>query len=276
MHDRCSVSSPSSRIQLLELALATNVEQLRTKEISEQQAQNKILDLQTALEREQNQARERIEQIEEMAEREKQRILRHLEDEKRFTRDIINKSETMIEQLKRELSSERKRKTDEQKTHDALRDIYKKMTPRQGRNLTKFIKNEMNENDDDDDESRLDGETTVYHKDDPFLASTPRDRSLLNGKNESSDSNDLRHQLEEQLKDDSDESLLSDQKSKSNLTSGSLRSRLPPTPKRQTNSKFHPSTSSSYDKTHSTIIKLDPALNGGGNLNSQFSGYTML
>jgi hypothetical protein len=246
--------------------LATNVEQLRTKEISEQEAQNQINQLQTALELEQNQARERIEQIEEMAEREKQRILRHLEDEKRFTRDIINKSETMIDQLKRELSSERKRKTDEQKAHDALRDIYKKMTPRQGKNAGKFLKNDTKENDDDhidDDESRLDGETTVYHKDDPFLASTPRDRSLLIGRNESSDSNTLHRQFEEQLKD---ESLLDEQKAKSSLITGPLRSRLPPAPKRQTNTKLSSSTSSSsFDKTQPTIIKLDPTSHAGGN-----------
>ncbi len=271
MHDRGSISSTSSRIQLLEFALATNVEQLRTKEISEQEAQNQIVQLQTALEREQDQAREHIEQIEEMAQREKQRILRHLEDEKRFTRDIINKSEIMIDQLKRELSSERKRKTDEQKTHDALRDIYKKMTPRQVKSSTKFIKDDIhtkenNDDDDDDniddDESRLDGETTVYHKDDPFLASTPRDRSLLIGRNESSDSNRLRRQLEEQL---NDESLLDDQKTKSILITGPLRSRLPPAPKRQTNTKFSSSTSSSFDKTQPTIIKLDPTSHTGGN-----------
>ncbi len=284
MHDRCSLSSISSRIQLLEFALASNVEQLRAKEISEQEAQNQILQLQLALEREQNQARERIDQIEDMAEREKQRILKHLEEEKRFTRDIINKSETMIDQLKRELSSERKRKTDEEKTRDALRDIYKKMTPGQGKTVFKFNKNETNtkENDDvDDDESRLDGETTVYHKDDPFSASTPRDRSLLTGRNESSDSNTLRRQLEEQLKDDNedinDESLLNDQKVKSNLTIGTFHSRLPPTPKRPTNTKFHSSVSSSYDKTHPTITKLDPTSNEGGNFNFiKFSPYTIL
>jgi hypothetical protein len=266
VHDRASVSSASSRIQLHEFALATNVEQFRTKEISEQEAQNQIVQLQEALEREQNQACERIAHIEDMAEREKQRILRHLEDEKRFTRDIIDKSETMIDQLKRELSSERKRKTDEQKAHDALRDIYKKMTPRQARNGGRFLKDDAKENDDDDhiddDESRLDGETTVYHKDDPFLASTPRDRSLLIGRNESSDSNRLRRQLEEQL---NDESLLDDQKTKSILITGPLRSRLPPAPKRQTNTKFSSSTSSSFDKTQPTIIKLDPTSHTGGN-----------
>ncbi len=266
MQDRCSISSTSSRIQLLEFALAANVEQLRTKEITEQEAQNQILELQLALEREQNQARERIDQIEEMAEREKQRILKHLEEEKRFTRDIINKSETMIEQLKRELSSERKHKTDEEKTRDSLRDIYKKISPHQGKTSSKFLQDQTKTEDDDDDESRLDGETTVYHKDDPFLASTPRDRSLVIGRNESSDSNALRRELEEHLKDDQDESLLNDQKTKSNLTTGSFRSRLPPTPKRQINTKYHANvSSSSYEKPHPTIIKLDPTSNGGGN-----------
>jgi len=208
-----------------------------------------------------------------MAEREKQRILRHLENEKRFTKDIIDKSETMIEQLKRELSSERKKKTEEEKTRDSLRDIYKKISPRQGKHSSKINTKENHDNnddDDDDDESRLDGETTVYHKDDPFLASTPRDRSLLMGRNESSDSNALRRQLEEQLNDDDDDySLLNDQKSKSNLT---IRSRLPPTPKRQANTKFHSSVSPSrYDKAHPTIVKLDPTSKEGGNFNIQFS-----
>ena len=265
MHDRASVSSTSSRIQLLEFALATNVEQLRAKEISEQEAQNQIVQLQEALEREQTQACERVSEIEDMAEREKQRILRHLEDEKRFTRDIINKSETMIDQLKRELSSERKRKTDEQKAHDALRDIYKKMTPRQARTGGRFLKDDAKENDDDhidDDESRLDGETTVYHKDDPFLASTPRDRSSLIGRNEKSEPNALRRRLEDQL---NDESLLDEQRAKSNLITGPLRSRLPPAPKRQANAKLPSSTSSSLDKSQPTIIKLDPTSHGGGN-----------
>ncbi|CAF4273756.1 unnamed protein product, partial [Rotaria sp. Silwood2] len=265
--DRCSAKATSSRIQLLEYSLANNVEQLRTKEISEQEAQNKIIELQIALEREQNQAREQINQIEEMAEREKQRILKHLEDEKRFTRDIIIKSETMIEQLKRELSSERKHKTDEEKTRDALRDIYKKISPSPGKTLSKSTKNGTNikdDDDDDNDESRLDGETTVYHRDDPFLASTPRDRSLLNGRNETSDSNALRRQLEEQLKDDHDESLLNDQKLKTNLTTGTVYSCLPPTPKRRANTKLHSNElSSSFNKTHPTIIKLDPTSNGG-------------
>jgi hypothetical protein len=198
-----------------------------------------------------------------MAEREKQRILKHLENEKRFTKDIIDKSETMIEQLKRELSSERKKKTEEEKTRDALRDIYKKISPRQGKYSSK-INTKENNDDDDDEESRLDGETTVYHKDDPFLASTPRDRSLLMGRNESSDSNALRRQLEEQLNDDDDDSLLNDQKSKSNLT---IRSRLPPTPKRQANTKFHSSVSPSrYDKAH-------PTSKEGGNLNIKFLDY---
>jgi hypothetical protein len=208
-----------------------------------------------------------------MAEREKQRILKHLENEKRFTKDIIDKSETMIEQLKCELSSERKKKTEEEKTRDALRDIYKKISPRQGKYSSK-INTKENDNDDDDEESRLDGETTVYHKDDPFLASTPRDRSLLMGRNESSDSNALRRQLEEQLNDnddDDDYSLLNDQKSKSNLT---ISSRLPPTPKRQANTKFHSSVSPSrYDKAHRKIIKLDPTSKEGGNLNIKFLDY---
>ncbi|CAF1200319.1 unnamed protein product [Rotaria sordida] len=273
-HDRCSETATSPRVQLLEYTSANNVEQFRTKEISEQEAQNKIIELQIALEREQNQAREHINQIEEMAEREKQRILRHLEDEKRFTRDIIIKSETMIEQLKRELSSERKHKTDEQKTRDALRDIYKKISPDQGKTLSKSTKNETNikdnddddddDDDDDNDESRLDGETTVYHRDDLFLASTPRDRSLLTGRNEYSDSNALRRQLEEQLQDDNDESLLNDQKLKSNLTTGTTYSYLPPTPKRRINTKFHSNElSSSFDKTQPTIMKIDPTLNDG-------------
>src|SRR5262249_20994851 len=152
------------------------------------------------------------------------------------------------------------RKTDEQKTHEALRDIYKKITPHQGKTLSNTNENDDDDNDDDDDESRLDGETTVYHKDDPFLASTPRDRSLLTERNQSSDSSRLRRQLEEQLKDDND---------KSNLSTGTFRSRLPPTPKRQTNTKFH----SSYDKTHQTITKHDPISNGRGNLNMKFSDY---
>ncbi|CAF3709392.1 unnamed protein product [Rotaria sp. Silwood1] len=269
INDRCSTTATSSRVELLKYSLANNVEQLRTKEISEQEAQNKIIELQIALEREQNQAREQINQIEEMAEREKQRILKHLEDEKRFTRDIINKSETMIEQLKRELSSERKRKTDEEKTRDALRDIYKKISPNRGKTLLKSTKDEIDikndddddeDNDNDNDESRLDGETTVYHRDDPFLASTPRDRSLLHGRNENSNSHALRRQLEEQLKDDNDESLLNNQK----LITGIDYSCLPPTPKRRTNTKSHSNElSSSFNKTHSTIIKLDPTSNGG-------------
>ena len=109
-----------------------------------------------------------------MAEKEKQRILKHLENEKRFTRDIINKSETMIKQLKRELSSERRRKNDEEKSHQSLRDMYRKITPRKVKVLTKnTIKTNENNDDDNNDESHLDGETTVYHKDDPFFASTP-------------------------------------------------------------------------------------------------------
>lgn len=252
MHDQCTVSSISSRIQLLELALATNVEQLRKKEISEQEAQNKIIELKIALQREQNQAHERINHIEEMAEREKQRILKHLEDEKRFTRDIITKSETMIEQLKRELSSERKRKTDEQKTRDAMRDIYKKLTPYKGKSLTKLNKDETytKENiNQDDDESHLDGETTVCHKDDPFFASTPRDHSLLSERNESSDSNTLQRQLDEQLGDDNDELLLNNQKGGANLTTGAFRS-----PKRRKNKNF---SLSSFDKTQPSIMKID-------------------
>lgn len=261
MHD-----PSSTRIQLLEFALATNVEQLRTKEISEQEAQNKILELQTTIEKGQNQAQERIEQIQEMAEREKQRVFKHLEEEKRFTRDTIHKSEVMIDQLKRELSQERKRKTEDEKTHDALRDIYKKISPRQSR-FTKGGRNSKhnNNNDDDDNESHSDGETTVYHKDDPFFASTPRDRSLVMGKNESTDLNGFRrHQFDDDDDDDiNDESLLNDHK----LKSESFRSRLPPTPKRQTNTKFQSSVSSSYDKSRPTMIKLDSTLKIAGNIN---------
>ncbi len=265
MHDQCGVSS---RIQLLEFALATNIEQLRTKEISEQEAQNKIIALKTALQREQNQAHERINHIEEMAEREKQRILKHLEDEKRFTRDIISKSETMIEQLKCELTSERKHKTDEQKTREALRDIYKKISPRKGKSLTKLNKDETytkEDDNEDDDESRLDGETTVYHKDDPFFASTPRDHSLLSERNESSDSNAFQRQLEEQLRDDNDESLFNDQQGESNLTTGTFRLSLPLSPKRRRNKNFLSSASSSFDKTQPSIMKIDSTSNVEGN-----------
>ena len=251
VHDRASAlsTSPSASsppppppLQLLQATVTSQFEQLRTKELNEQLAQHQISDLQLAREREQAEARERIQKIEEMAEREKQRILKHLEDEKRFTRDIIDKSETMIEQLKRELSSERQRKTEEQKTHDSLRDIYKKISPRQSRPLTKTTRsNENNQDDDDDDDddrSHMDGETTVYHKDDPLLASTPRDRSLLVPRNDSSDYTSLRQQLEEQMQDDHegshDDSGLH---LKSNLRKDSHRSSLPPTtPKRRTSS----------------------------------------
>ncbi|CAF1297029.1 unnamed protein product, partial [Adineta steineri] len=262
VHDQSSVTT---RIQLLEIALEANVEQLRTKEISEQEAQNKVIELKTALQREQNQAHERICHIEEMAEREKQRILKHLEDEKHFTRDIIEKSETMIDQLKRELSSERKRKTDDQKTHDALRDIYKKIGPSQGKTLTKLNNNatftkesteEIVGGSGDDD-----GDTTVYHKDDPFFASTPRDRSLLTEGNESSDSNALQRQLEEQLRDDNDESLLIDQQSETNKSIGRSRSCLPPSPKRRTNKNSLSRTSSASDKIQSSISKTDSISN---------------
>jgi hypothetical protein len=271
--DRYSVSS---RLQLLEFALATNVEQLRSKEISEKDAQNKIIELQTTLEREQNQARERINQIEEMADKEKQRILKHLEDEKRFTRDIIDKSETMIKQLKRELSSERRRTTDEHKAQQSLRDIYKKIPPRQVKVLTKnpIHTNENMDVDDDHDESRLDGETTVYHKDDPFFASTPRDHSLLTGRNENSDYNALQRQLEEQLKDENDEnddidndSFSNDHKGKSNLTTRTSRSSLPPTPKRRTNTKFHSSVISSFEGTRPTVIEIDTTSHKEGKFN---------
>ena len=233
--------------------------------MNEQQTQNQIADLQLALEREQTEARERIQQIEDMAEREKHRILKHLEDEKRFTRDIIDKSETMIEQLKRELSSERQRKTDEQKTHDSLRDIYKKISPRQAKAFSKPIRDNSrtrgeerghddDDDDDDEDQSHMDGETTVYHKDDPLLASTPRDRSLLLGRNESADYTSLRQHLEEQLRDDSqDDSILH---LKSNLRKESSRSALPPTtPKRRSNST-QPSHKSRIDHLTSGEGKL--------------------
>lgn len=270
VHDRGSSSSSSSRIQLLESAIAVNVEQLRTKEITERDTQKQIEQLRNALEQEQTQAQQRIEHIEEMAEREKRRILKHLEEEKRFTRDIINKSETMIDQLKRELSSERKRKSDEQKTQDALRDIYRKMTPRQGRSTSRSNRDDQKENDRDEDEQQscLDGETTVYHKDDPLLASTPRDRSLVMGRNENADSRTFHRRLEERFKDEhddiNDESLFTEQKMSSNLTTGPLLSRLPPAPKRSTNITLPSSVSSSYDKAHPTIIKLDPTSHGKG------------
>ncbi|CAF1254316.1 unnamed protein product [Rotaria magnacalcarata] len=270
-YDRCSVTSTPSRVQLFEHISPNNVEQIRTKDITEREAQTKVIELQIALEREQNQAREHINQIEDMAEREKQRILKHLEDEKRFTRDIIVKSETMIDQLKRELSSERKRKTTEQKTHDALRDIYKKITPNQGRNSSKSNTNDGNtkngdddddaddDDDEDDNETRVDSETTVCHRDDPFLASTPRDRSLLVGRNASSDSHALRRQLEDQLQADNDASLLNNQTSKATFYSC-----LPPTPKRRTNTKNHSNElSSSFEKMPQTIIKFDSTSNGG-------------
>ena len=266
VHDRGSSSSTPSRLALLETVLAANVEQLRTKELSERETQKQIEQLQDALEHERNQTQQRIEQIEEMAEREKQRVLKHLQEEKRFTRDIIQKSETMIDQLKRELSSERKRKTDEQKTNDALRDIYRKMTPRQGRSTSKVPRDD---HDDDEQQSCLDGETTVYHKDDPLLASTPRDRSLLTGRNENGDSRTFHRQLEDRLKDENDdlndESLFNEQKTSSNLTTGPIRSRLPPAPKRSTNITLPSSVSSSYDKAQPTIIKLDPTSHGKGN-----------
>ena len=274
MHDPCSASPVSSRIQFLEHPSKSNVEQLLIKEKSEQEAQNKIIELQAALVREQNQARDHINQIEEMAEREKQRILKHLEEEKRFTRDIINKSETMIEQLKRELSSERKRKTDEQKAHDALRDIYKKITPRQSDSLSKHARDESNTKEngnDDDDESHLDGETTVYHRDDPFLASTPRDRSLLAVSNISDDSNAFHRQLEEHLREDHAELLLDNRKSTSNLTTETFYSSLPPTSKRRTNTTVHSNISPSFNKSQPTVIKLDPTSNTTGNLNLKVS-----
>lgn len=263
VHDRGSSSSSTpSRLQLLETALAANVEQLRTKELTEREAQKQIEQLQHALEQERIETQQRIEQIEDMAEREKQRVLKHLQEEKHFTRDIIQKSETMIDQLKRELSSERKRKTDEQKTNDALRDIYRKMTPRQGRATSKFHKE--NDHDDDEQQSCLDGETTVYHKDDPFLASTPRDRSLSTGRNENSNTRTF-HRLKDENDDLNDESLFAEQKTSSNLTTGPIRSRLPPAPKRSTNITLPSSVSSSYDKAQPTIIKLDPTSHGKGN-----------
>lgn len=262
MHDRGSSSSSSSRLQLLESALAANVEQLRTKEISERETQQQIEQLRHALEQEQTQSQQRIEQIEEMAQREKRRILKHLEEEKRFTRDIINKSETMIDQLKRELSSERKRKSDDEKTHDALRDIYRKMSPRRGRSTSRSNRDE------DDQQSCLDGETTVYHKDDPLLASTPRDRSLVMGRNEHGNSQIFHRRLEDRFRDEhddiNDESLLTEQKISSNLMTGPLLSRLPPAPKRATNITLPSSVSSSYDKAQPTIIKLDPTSHGKG------------
>ena len=256
VHDPYSESSSSSRIQLLEFALAANVEQLRAKELSERETQNQIDELKVTIEREQKQAQEQIEHVQDMAEREKQRILRHLEDEKRFTRDIIAKSETMIEQLKRELSSERRRKTDDERTDVALRDIYKKISPRRSRSLTKFDR--KNDDDDDDEQTHFDGETTVYHKDDPLLASTPRDRSFVNGRYASpTRSKTLRRRLlEEQLNDDDLD--MNNSISKLQSPSPSYRSRLPPTSKRQNNSKFATSVTSSIDKTQSTIIRLDP------------------
>ena len=174
----------------------------------------KIAELRLALEREQSEAGERIHRLEDMAEREKQRILKHLEDEKRFTRDIIDKSETMIVQLKTELSSERQRKTEEQKTHDALRDIYKKLSPRQGKIAAKLLQGDHDDDDDDvDEEDQFDGETTVYHKDDPWLASTPRDGSDVGDK---SNYHTLQRQLHDQFskdaEDSSDELLLNSRK----------------------------------------------------------------
>lgn len=267
MYDRCKVQPASTCVQLTDYNLLNNVEDNRVKELSDPQAQKKISELQFALEREQAKAREQVQEIEEMAEREKQRILKHLEDEKRFTRDIIVKSETMIEQLKRELSSERKRKTTEQKTRDALRDIYKKITPNQGKNSSKSNKIEFNnknddgDGDDDDDDSPVDGETTVCHRDDPLLSSTPRDRSLLVGRSSSLDSHTLRRQLE----DDHDESLLHEHKSKATFYSC-----LPPTPKRRVNAKNNSNDlSTSFEKGPKAIIKIDPASKSGGNLNIQ-------
>lgn len=258
VHDRASAlstspssSSPPPPLQLLQATVTSQFEQLRTKELNEQLAQHQIADLQLAREREQAEARERIQKIEEMAEREKQRILKHLEDEKRFTRDIIDKSETMIEQLKRELSSERQRKTEEQKTHDSLRDIYKKISPRQSRPFTKTTRsyeNNQDDDDDDDDRSHMDGETTVYHKDDPLLASTPRDRSLLVPRNDSSDYTSLRQQLEEQMQDDHEESHDdSGLHLRSNLRKDSYRSSLPPTTPKRRNSSSLPSSKNRVD-----------------------------
>lgn len=268
----------STRVELLEIALAANVEQLRAKEISEHEAQNKILELKSALQREQNQAHERIQHIEDMAEREKQRILKHLEDEKRFTRDIISKSETMIEQLKRELSCERRRKTEEEKNRDALRDIYKKITPQPGRSSMKFNQNDTftkdtnedpdnhNDDDDDDEESRLDNETTVYHKDDPFFASTPRDRSLLMEENENSDSNALRRQLEEQLRNVEDDSVLVDQQEQPTKEPAASRSGLPPMSRRRLNKNplSSASSTSSFDKAQKPRTKIDSTSNVEG------------
>ncbi|CAF1282565.1 unnamed protein product, partial [Adineta ricciae] len=270
------LSGVSTRVDLLEIALAANVEQLRAKEISEHEAQNKILELKSALQREQNQAHERIQHIEDMAEREKQRILKHLEDEKRFTRDIISKSETMIEQLKRELSCERRRKTEDEKNRDALRDIYKKITPQPGRNLTKFNQNDTftkdtnqgpdnrdDDNDDDDEESRLDNETTVYHKDDPFFASTPRDQSFLMEENENSDSNALRRQLEEQLRNVEDDSVIVDQQERPTKEPTTYRSGLPPMSKRRLtkNPISSASSTSSFEKSQKPRTKIDSTSN---------------
>jgi hypothetical protein len=178
----------------------------------------------------------------------------------------------MIKQLKRELSSERRRKDDEEKSHQSLRDMYRKTTPRKVKVLTK---NPIKTNDDDNnDESHLDGETTVYHKDDPFFASTPRDHSSVRGRNQNSDSHALRHELEEQLKDDNDdindESLLNEQKTKLN------RSSLPPTPKRRTNTKFHSSVTSSFDGTRPTTIQIDTITQKEGNFNIIFSEHRSL
>ena len=236
------VGTPTSTDELLRLqtTLAHQLEQLRSKDLNEQVAQHQILDLQLALERQQSETRERIQQIEEMAEREKQRILKHLEDEKRFTRDIIEKSETMIEQLKRELSVERQRKTDEEKAQESLRDIYKRINP----NLLKERKPSTN-----DDESQSDGETTVYQKDDPLLASTPRDRSLLIQRNESADLTFLQQQLDEHFSPE--------------VRRESRRSSLPPTPKRKTLSN---GASLSMEKTPTnkkTVLTMTSAVPDG-------------
>ncbi|CAF1555557.1 unnamed protein product, partial [Didymodactylos carnosus] len=201
----------SNRLSLLEYALEANIieqkQLLKSKLLTEEHARLKIQELEDQLHREQLYSQEKLNKLEQklndtttMAEKEKQRILKHLEDEKRFTRDIISKSEQMIKQLKRELSQERIVKSEQQKTSEALRDIYKKINPEKLKQqriennhdqdsrtpLSSYRSSRNIKNDDNSDvdtslhKSRTNNDSTLDNSVDkteppPLLSSTPRD-----------------------------------------------------------------------------------------------------
>lgn len=206
------------RIEELESTIAEQRELLRRKSSAEREKENQLINLKLTVERQEIEHQARIKQIEEMAEREKYRVLKHLEDEKRISREDIEKSETMIEQLKRELSSERQKKSSEQKNFDAVRDIYRKISPRRASRRSAAI----------DDER----EDSPRKNDDPFFASTPRDQFFFQENQFSSDTGTLQKRLDEHFREQSPEQSFSNGKNRSRTSS------LPPTPKRRNNSKF--------------------------------------